>query len=79
MSQVFSCDFGCGATTARADEFQNRGFTGKNCYCPKCLEMVDQYLVARDELHTRVAREFTFELLKLQQIYRPPNGRLPDE
>jgi hypothetical protein len=70
MSQVFSCDFGCGATTARADEFQNRGFTGKNCYCPKCLEMVDQYLVARDELH---------ELLKLQQLYRPPNGRLPDE
>ena len=53
----------------------------KKVYCDACRKSVEEYLKARDELHTRLATHWSETVVKLKEGWRKfhPRGKLPDE
>ena len=79
MAQAFLCD-GCGDTDAGGD-FTRLGIMVPLDYCAKCARVVGAYLDDRDELHTRIAREFEegAKALKDAMLVQHPGMELPDD
>ncbi len=57
---------GCGSMSSEASEFHERGFVTKKRYCARCVKVVDEYLEARDELHTDLATKWSEDLAFLR-------------
>lgn len=71
MSIQTVCD-GCG----KPAETQERGLIKKLDYCEKCVQSVDKYLAARDDLHTDLVDQWQESLIALKAKYKVV---LPDE
>ncbi len=76
MSIRLVCDGGCGETTDDHSSFEKRGYAEQRHYCKKCVVEVDKYLKERDSLHTKLAKEWSDGMKKLQKEHN--GGLLPD-
>ncbi len=75
MAYKFSCD-GCGS---QVDKPNFRGMVKLSHYCDTCTPRVDEYLKARDAIHTELAAAFKERLTILQASAHEQLARLPDE
>ena len=76
MAVKYVCD-GCGED---GTEFKARGLLNIKHYCPDCIISVDEYLQARDDLHTTVAESFKHGVESLKkEWHKTHQGKLPDE
>lgn len=74
------CD-GCGAILPNGTAPTEYGFIRITIYCESCEPSVLRFVAARDDLHTRLAQEWTKSVDDLRESWKQdhPNGRLPDE
>ncbi len=81
MSHIVSCDGGCGFTSSKDSDFEMLGVIFQKEYCEKCREEIKAYLIAKDNLHDKLAAQWSKETDKLKVYYKKlqPNGELPDE
>ena len=77
-ASVFVCQGGCGTFEPDRSKMHARGLVNERLYCADCAIVIDEYLEKRDELHTRVAREWSEGLAALAQEYGSDEVRLPD-
>ena len=77
MAIKYSCD-GCGQD---GTDFKARGLLNIKHYCSKCIDSVDAYLQARDDLHTQIAEAFSQGVVAMKNAWHKeyPKGKLPDE
>jgi hypothetical protein len=75
---VYVCQGGCGTFEEDASKLHPRGVVNQRHYCEQCVKEIDKYLQARDELHTRLAVEWSEGLMKLTSEYAAKGRRLPD-
>ena len=78
MATAMTCD-GCDSVQA-GNEFEQRGYFSFVDYCPACCTIYDVFVKARDDLHTKLAGQWTEGLEKLTQklIAENPKMKLPD-
>jgi hypothetical protein len=70
---------GCRGVEEDLTEMSPRGYVTEKLYCSKCIERVDEYLDARDELHTRLAQDWAQERAALAADFETGGIRsLPD-
>jgi hypothetical protein len=77
-ASVFVCQGGCGTFEPDAAKMQARGIVNEKLYCEKCIVQVDDYLSARDNLHTRLAVEWADGLAGLRRDWEKVVKALPD-
>lgn len=77
MAHKFICD-GCGKAEDSIEDFAVRGHVLKAIYCEKCLPMVDEFLAALDEAHTKAAKSFQAAIKRLRKKYSTDDFMLPD-
>ncbi len=76
MSVKYACD-GCGTMI---DQPIYRGTIKESHYCDTCIPKVDEYLRARDALHSEMAALFQQRFDDLKKASREYGlARLPDE
>lgn len=75
------CDCGCGKSTDDLSGLKAHGFIHKVYYLPECSAPIEEFLKARNQLHTQIAQEFTKKLETLKQTFHTvnPNAKLPDD
>ena len=64
-AQVYVCQGGCGAFEPDRAKMHARGIVNEKLYCEKCVVRVDEYIVARDDMHTRLAQAWSEGLIML--------------
>jgi len=81
MSHTIRCDGGCGVTSSNPGDFENLGIIIQKEYCSKCSVVIKEYLDAKDELHDKLALQWSKKVSKLTSTYKKklPDGILPDE
>lgn len=81
MSHTISCDGGCGFTSSVPEDFKTLGILIEKEYCPDCTVVVSKFLAAKDELHDKLALQWSSKAGKLAVTYlkQLPGGVLPDE
>lgn len=77
-ASVYVCQGGCGAFEPDLKKMHARGMVNEKLYCAACVVVIDEYLRKRDELHTRLAREWSHEMAALASEYGSDEVRLPD-
>lgn len=77
-ASVFVCQGGCGTFEPDASKMHPRGIVNEKLYCEVCIVVVDQYLRARDELHTMLAEEWAGSLAALAEDFTDRVKALPD-
>jgi len=75
---VYVCQGGCGTFEADISKLYQRGIVNERLYCEECVLEIDKYLQARDELHTKIAVEWSEGLAALVEEYATEGRRLPD-
>lgn len=79
MAITYTCDGGCGMTTADPAEFETLGLVAKCHYCPGCAEKARGYLAERDEMHTQAANAFQKARDRLAARHAKASMKLPDQ
>jgi hypothetical protein len=70
---------GCRGVEEDITEMFPRGIVTEKLYCSKCIERVDEYLDARDALHTRLANEWAEDRAALASNFNDAGIKsLPD-
>ena len=77
-ASAYICQGGCGKLEPEMDKMHARGQVNEKLYCDTCVVVIDEYLRKRDELHTRLAREWSHGLAVLASEYGSEEVRLPD-
>ena len=77
-ASVYICQGGCGAFEPDRAEMHARGIVNEKLYCEKCVVVADEYLAARDELHTRLADKWSNGLAELGADFAETLKVLPD-
>jgi hypothetical protein len=83
-SSVYVCQGGCGRLEEDLTKLESRGFVSPKLYCVACIPMIDQYLQERDDLHTKLGRDWANGLSELHRRYalvddgHPSGVKLPD-
>ena len=79
MAIIMACD-GCETTATYPMVFEEMGVVLKRQYCEACKGEVEQYLRARNELHTDLSEKWYAGLEELDQAFfkEHPRGTLPD-
>lgn len=74
------CDCGCGGVVSDLSATVAHGYMKKVYYLPECSAKLENFIKARDLMHTRVANDFRKKLDKLKAdfIKVNPNAKLPD-
>lgn len=77
-AQVYICQGGCGAFEPDASKMQARGIVNEKLYCEVCIGYIDDYIRARDLLHTQLAQEWSEGLVELANEFAVGGRKLPD-
>jgi hypothetical protein len=77
-ASVFICQAGCGTFEPDAAKMHTRGIVNEKLYCEKCVKDVDDYIAARDKLHTELAVKWAHDLEVLREDWSNVIKALPD-
>jgi hypothetical protein len=81
---VYICQGGCGRYEANPGQLVVRGVVTPRHYCAECAPLIDEYMMARDVLHSHVANEWSIGLAHLHAKFsvtddkHPQGVKLPD-
>ena len=75
---VYICQGGCGIYKESSADLNERGLINERLYCDRCVIHVDAYLKARDDLHTKIAMEWSDGMVELAGRFSSLIKRLPD-
>ena len=68
-ASVYVCQGGCGTFEPDRAKMHARGIVNEKLYCEKCVGKVDEYLGARDHLHTELADRWSNGLALLMEEF----------
>ena len=77
-ASVYICQGGCEHFESDREKMHARGIVTEKLYCGQCVFVVDQYLRARDELHTSLSEEWSHRLAALSKDFSGSVRSLPD-
>jgi len=77
-ASVYVCQGGCGTFEPDRENMHARGIVNEKLYCDVCIFFIDEYLKARDELHTNLAKDWADGLGELANEFATEGRKLPD-